>query len=757
MIEFVTLYITLIRNVGIGILVIIAVVSVNNLYFQIDSGRKNTEADLTARPLKGARILTAPKSLAVGQKISRKEIVNYLKDVGFSDVTKLQPSGDLPIGGFRIIADKNQLQLRSSVDDHLYPPLTIEWNGKNEIVRLILNDGEKLSAEIEGYSFNNRVYSIEEETAQSVLKNFIVLRFPTRINDLQNKPIYFVAQASEGSFDLPVSPKGLLGSVYRNYVESPIKDMLGYGTGNNTGGSTPAMQICRNAILHDKRDTFIRKIREIYCASDLSTRLSEPEIAEAYFNHVYYGFWRGEHIYGIETAAQKIFGKSAADLNVKEAAWLCALAPTPARLRKLASGDEKTIAKHKARMNAILDRVSERYAEYFTLQQIEKAKDETIKFSSSKTVSRQTHLDRVAKPFMQMAIQEFPPLKNEIDLDTLTVSAGQLSDAVYLTRLDHDLMFTAERILQKRLKTIRAAFPPIDAKGKKVNDALVGVVVINDPKTGEVVALVVVTTDPKREISAIYANALIDPGSQKKVCDITAALEKGFVTPATVINPSEGRIIERCNGKEWRPRIGVGGVKTIADVLSISDDGGITYIVGNQLGIEESVAFYERMTDSQVKLLKTNSDCQQYPSVNGIGFGFMGASPLRLAQSFTPFANNGVKIKNRFLSSVHFEGNFESQPTLPASEAEQIISPQTAYQMMYLMRRVLTSGTAAKLPFSDYIRKNPSSMIGCKTGSGNAAVGFSCAAPNFVASVQIFYADGSRFQQSVCRTTKRPA
>jgi len=748
MIDFLSSAIVWLRNFSLVFLILVAVISGINFYFQTESRRQNVSADLSGRPLKGSNILTEPKMLSVGQKISAKEIINYLKEVGFGEITQSPTTGELPVGCFLFIAEKKQLRLRSAIDDHLYPPLIIEWNGKNEIVRLVSSESETLSAQIEGYHFNNRVYETKEENEQSKLKNFVVIRIPTRGFILQGKNIYYVTQGSEGAFDLAVSPRNLIGSVYRNYVESPFKKWLGYDTGNDTGGSTPAMQLCRSAILLDKRDTLVRKLREVYCASDLSSRLTEPQLAESYFNHVYYGFWRGEHLYGVETAARKIFGKSAADLGLYEAAWLCALAPTPERLKKLAVGDRKTIAKHQTRVEAILDRTLARFPEQFTAEQIAEAKTKTPKFSAVKTVSRQTRLDRVAKPFMQMAFREFPPLRENIDLDTLTVSAARLSDAVYTTRLDADLMFAAERILQKRLKTINVAFPPIDENGKRVNDALVGVVSLADPKTGEIIALVIAATDPKREISALYANALIDPGSQKKVFDLTAALESGLITPATVIDPSKGRVIERCNGKEWQPNIGVGGVKTAADVLSLSDDGGIVYIVGNLLGLDESVAFYERITGSSVEPLKTNSECRQYASVNAIGFGKMGASPLRLGEGFSTFANGGWKSKNRFLSIAHFEENSESPPVLPATVPEPVISPQTAYQMMWMMRRVLTSGTAAKLPFSEYLRKHPEIMVGCKTGSGAMAVGFSCAAPNFVASVQIFYADGSRFRQS---------
>jgi membrane peptidoglycan carboxypeptidase len=728
---------------AIVFLVCIAIGSVANFYFLAESKHFIEAADLTARPLKGAIIMTASRTLVIGQKFSPKEFINYLKTVGFCEATKTHTLGDLPIGCFLINAENRQLHLRSLVDDHLYPPLIIRWSKNDEIVRLVSGGNEVNSAEVEGYSFNNRIYSLEQEQAETVLKNFVVIRIPTRWQSLQGKPIYYVAQAAEGSFNLPISPLNLLGSVNRNY----IKPLFGYKTGNLTGGSTPTMQLCRNAILYDERDSFIRKIREMYCASTLSTQLSEPEIVEAYFNHVYYGFWRGEHLYGVETAAQKIFGKSAVNLNLVESAWLCALAPTPIRLKKLAAGDEKNLALHQARVETILNRLLERYPDKFTPRQIEEAKGKSVKFSDVKNVSPQTRLDRMAKPFIQMVVQEFPPLKERIDPKTSDVSASQLSDTVYQTRLEPEIMFAAQRILQTQLKKIRASFPPINEKYKSVADDLVGVVSLTDPKTGEVIALVVATTNSEREISAIYANNLIDPASQKKVFDIALSLEKGLLTPITRINPAEGRIIEKCNGKLWKPETGVGEEKTVAEILSSSDDGGITKIVGDSLGLEESVGFFEKITENQVKTFENKTGCKQYAPLNAIGFG-VGIKPLQFNELFSMFSTEGNKYKNRFLSNIHFNGKFTSSASLPIAQPKPIISPQTSFQMMWMMRKVITEGTAANLPFSDYVRKHPQFAIGCKSGSGNLAVGFSCVTPRFTFSTQIFYAKGSRFRQT---------
>src|SRR5687767_13783536 len=121
------------RNFAVGFLIIVMLTSMINFIFQYEASQKIASANLSARPLKGAIILTEPKPLTVSQKISQKDIINYLKEREFTDVSESMPSVEgfeIPIGCYVVDRAKNQLRLRSSVDDHLFPPLTIEWKGR---------------------------------------------------------------------------------------------------------------------------------------------------------------------------------------------------------------------------------------------------------------------------------------------------------------------------------------------------------------------------------------------------------------------------------------------------------------------------------------------------------------------------------------------------------------------------------------------------------------------------------------------------
>jgi monofunctional biosynthetic peptidoglycan transglycosylase len=90
------------------------------------------------------------------------------------------------------------------------------------------------------------------------------------------------------------------------------------------GGSTITMQLARNLYLNPSKNP-LRKIKEIMIAWQLERALSKRRIFEIYLNVVEWG----RNIYGAEAAARHYFGKSAANLNVLEAATLAALLPNP--------------------------------------------------------------------------------------------------------------------------------------------------------------------------------------------------------------------------------------------------------------------------------------------------------------------------------------------------------------------------------------------------------------------------------------------
>ncbi|MCD7841614.1 MAG: transglycosylase domain-containing protein, partial [Lachnospiraceae bacterium] len=97
------------------------------------------------------------------------------------------------------------------------------------------------------------------------------------------------------------------------------------------GASTITQQLIKNNVFTDWTeedsfaDRFARKVQEQYLAVQLEKQLSKEEILEDYLNTINFG----AGCYGVEAAAQRYFGKEAADLTLSECAVLAAIPQNP--------------------------------------------------------------------------------------------------------------------------------------------------------------------------------------------------------------------------------------------------------------------------------------------------------------------------------------------------------------------------------------------------------------------------------------------
>jgi monofunctional glycosyltransferase len=94
--------------------------------------------------------------------------------------------------------------------------------------------------------------------------------------------------------------------------------------GPSRGASTITMQTVKNLYLWNSR-SFIRKGLEIPMALALDRLWSKRRILEVYLNIAEWG----DGVFGAEAAARADFGKSAKELNPREAALLAAALPNP--------------------------------------------------------------------------------------------------------------------------------------------------------------------------------------------------------------------------------------------------------------------------------------------------------------------------------------------------------------------------------------------------------------------------------------------
>lgn len=117
------------------------------------------------------------------------------------------------------------------------------------------------------------------------------------------------------------------GVVPKAVIRALISDATGFG--GASGGSTLTQQLVKQQILTNET-TFNRKANEILLAFRVEKYFSKDEIVTTYLNVSPFGRNnKGENIAGVEEAAKGLFGKSANDLTLPQAAFIAGLPQSP--------------------------------------------------------------------------------------------------------------------------------------------------------------------------------------------------------------------------------------------------------------------------------------------------------------------------------------------------------------------------------------------------------------------------------------------
>lgn len=113
------------------------------------------------------------------------------------------------------------------------------------------------------------------------------------------------------------------------------------------GGSTISQQVAKNVFLWQGR-SYIRKAIEAYFTVLIEVVWSKERIMEVYLNSIE----MGNDVYGAEAAAQHWYGKTAANLNAREAAGIAAILPNPRKFK--AKNSSSYIERRKGRIVKIM-------------------------------------------------------------------------------------------------------------------------------------------------------------------------------------------------------------------------------------------------------------------------------------------------------------------------------------------------------------------------------------------------------------------
>ena len=267
------------------------------------------------------------------------------------------------------------------------------------------------------------------------------------------------------------------------------------------GGSTITQQLAKNAFLTSER-TIERKIKELILSYWIEQRYSKDEILGLYFNQIPYG----SNAYGIESASQIYFNKSAKELNLAEAALLASLPKAPTYYSPWGIHKEELLQRKDYVLKQMLD------LGFIDDEEFERARKFNLKFL-------EPTLGSIKAPHFIIMVKDY--LANKYGEDFLEKGGLKI-----ITTLDYETQKIAERVVLEGANRNEELY-----RGK--NAALVA----QDPKTGEIIALVGSRDyfDSKNEGNFnVAVQGLRQPGSVFKPFAYLTAFGKGYL-PETVV------------------------------------------------------------------------------------------------------------------------------------------------------------------------------------------------------------------------------
>ncbi len=416
------------------------------------------------------------------------------------------------------------------------------------------------------------------------------------------------------------------------------------------GFSTISQQLIKNTHLSSEK-TINRKVQEMYLAVRLEQEYTKDEIMEMYLNYIYFG----NGAYGIEAAAQSYFDKQASELTISEGAMLAGIIKAP--------GDyapHLDLERSLSRRNIVINQMYK--FGFITDAEQQKALSDTPVLA----VSRPSNTE--FGQFVDYALEEASYILG-MSYEEMTASGYK----IYTTMDSVIQKSTQELFLNSEL------FP--DAASDGVNPEAAAVVL--DSKTGAVKVII-----GGREYQARGMNRAIDarrqPGSTiKPILVYGPAIDQFGYNGATLI---EDKPIDINGYSPNNYNNDFSGWVSLRESVSSSINIPAV-IVLNDIGVENGK--YYAMSSG---IPFDESDNHLSLALGGFKYG---VTPLELAASYQPYANNGIYNNPYVIERI--EDSYGEVVYEHSMQQIQVVSESTAFIMTDIMKTTAVSGTAHRV------------------------------------------------------------
>jgi len=416
------------------------------------------------------------------------------------------------------------------------------------------------------------------------------------------------------------------------------------------GGSSITQQLAKNLFLNNER-TIERKVKEAFLALWLESRLTKNEILKLYLDRAY----MGGGAFGVDAAAQYYFGKSARDVNLAEAAMLAGLFKAPTRF-----APHINLPAARARANVVLDNLVD--AGFMTEGQVFGAR-------RNPATSIDHRDDRAPNYYLDWAFDEMKKL-----VDTFPRS---MAERVFVVRtaLDVNLQREAENAIENSLRQY----------GHEYHAKQAATVVMD---TDGAVRAMVGGRDYGQSQFNRAVDALRQPGSSFKPYVYATALTMGM-KPTTIVVDAPICIGNWCPQNYGRSYAGsmpltqalVHSINTVAVRLSV------------QIGNGNPKA-------GRAKIIETAHRMGIHtplPDSTSLPIGAAEVTVLDHTAAYATFPNGGKAITPHAVLEVRTgAGKVVWRWDRDGKKPVQVLRPQVAADMNYMMNKVVEDGTGKR-------------------------------------------------------------
>lgn len=494
-----------------------------------------------------------------------------------------------------------------------------------------------------------------------------------------------------------LSARGIAGAVWINVRE-------GRGPLTGHGGSTITQQTAKLLCLgveysHDqweseaeyirdcRRGSMSRKIMEAVYALAMEYKYTKDEILSIYLNRAY----MGSGAYGVEAAAQRYFGKTAAFLNPQESAMLAGLLTAPTRLSPTTN-----LQRSQDRAATVLRLMNEQgHLDY----------ERTVLAQDNPAVLSEAAEARSGGYFADWVMDSGPEY----------FTRETVEDVIIRTTLDNRIQRAAEEALTH----------VFDTKVREGSLAQAAVVVMSP--NGAVRAMV---GGRKSQVSGAFNRATMarrQTGSAFKPFVYAAGLDFGYGAndkvkdePYCLEVRGSGRWCPENYKKEYHGRVSL--VSALSESLNVP-----------AVKVSESVG-----REAVAKVAEDFGIEGELANGPALALGVSDSTLLEMTGAYAGFLNGGISVAPIGLISLRLARDDVSLMKAEESGGKRAISEKTARELVWMMHEVIETGTGARA-------KLPDREAAGKTGTTQAArdawfIGFT---GNYVAGVWMGYDDNT--------------